>query len=131
MITAVDHIQLTAPQGSEDLLRAFYVDALGLVEVPRPARLAAGGGCWFSDDDRRVRLHLGIQTPYRTSAKAHPGLRVEAIDSLAARLEAFGALVIWDDTLPGHRRFYSQDPVGNRLEFLQPTGTGPVGSARA
>ncbi|MGW3202273.1 glyoxalase [Streptomyces sp. NPDC001118] len=127
MITAIDHIQLAAPQGSEELLRAYYVDALGLVEVPRPASLAARGGCWFSDDDQRVRLHLGIETPYRASAKAHPGLRVEAIESLAARLEAFGALVIWDDTtLPGHRRFHSQDPVGNRLEFLQPIGGEPA-----
>lgn len=22
--------------------------------------------------------------------------------------------------LPGHRRFYAHDPVGNRLEFLEP-----------
>ncbi|OLZ65313.1 glyoxalase [Streptomyces sp. IMTB 2501] len=131
MITAVDHVQLSAPPGSEELLRAYYVDALGLVEVPRPARLATRGGCWFGDDDGRVRIHLDIETPYRASAKAHPGLRVEAIDSLAARLEAFGALVIWDDALPGHRRFHSQDPVGNRLEFLQPTvGERPLSSTR-
>ncbi|MEV5875343.1 glyoxalase [Streptomyces sp. NPDC052101] len=127
MITAVDHIALAAPLGSEELLRAYYVDALGLVEVPGPALHAARGGCWFSDDDGRVRLHLGIETPYRASAKAHPGLRVQAIDSLAARLEAFDALVVWDDTLPGHRRFYSQDPVGNRLEFLQPGRGGTAG----
>lgn len=34
-------------------------------------------------------------------------------------LEARGATVVWDDNLPGHRRFYSEDPVGNRLEFLE------------
>ncbi len=32
-----------------------------------------------------------------------------------------GAPLTWDDGLPGHRRFYTTDPVGNRLEFLEPT----------
>jgi hypothetical protein len=27
--------------------------------------------------------------------------------------------VNWDDDLPGHRRFFRHDPVGNRLEFLE------------
>ncbi|MEV6777531.1 hypothetical protein [Streptomyces syringium] len=31
-----------------------------------------------------------------------------------------GAPVSWDGDLPGHRRCYSEDPVGNRLEFLEP-----------
>jgi hypothetical protein len=26
--------------------------------------------------------------------------------------------VAWDDALPGERRFYSEDPWGNRIEFL-------------
>ncbi|MEU8579364.1 VOC family protein [Streptomyces abikoensis] len=120
MITALDHIQLAAPAGSEDLLRAFYIDALGLVEIPKPPALAARGGCWFTDDEHRVQLHLGIEEPFRPSSKAHPGLRVQAIDALAARIAAHGAPVVWDEHLPGHRRFYSQDPVGNRLEFLEP-----------
>src|SRR5215469_5144342 len=31
-----------------------------------------------------------------------------------------GATVTWDTELDGHDRFYSSDPFGNRLEFLQP-----------
>ncbi|GAA0396971.1 VOC family protein [Streptomyces luteireticuli] len=120
MIIALDHIHLTAPAGSEDLLRAFYVDVLGLVEIPKPPALAARGGCWFTDHDHRVQLHLGIEESFRPPAKAHPGLRVQDIDAFAARLTAHGAPVAWDDLLPGHRRFYSRDPVGNRLEFLEP-----------
>ena len=42
------------------------------------------------------------------------------IDAFAARLEAGGVSVVWDSALPGHQRFYAQDPVGNRLEFLEP-----------
>lgn len=55
---------------------------------------------------------------------AHPGLRVTGIEAYAARLEERGAKVVWDDSLPGHRRFYCDDPVGNRLEFLDPAAMG-------
>ncbi|WNM35626.1 VOC family protein [Streptomyces sp. Li-HN-5-11] len=117
MLTAVDHVQLAAPPGSEDLLRQYYAGALGMTEIPKPPVLAARGGCWFQAG--AVQLHLGIEADFRPARKAHPGLRVTAIEAYAARLEAHGAKVTWDDNLPGHKRFYSEDPVGNRLEFLE------------
>jgi hypothetical protein len=118
MLTAVDHVQLAAPPGSEDTLRAYYVDVLGMTEIPKPPVLAARGGCWFRAG--AVQLHLGIEKGFRPAKKAHPGLRVSGIEAYAARLAARGATVTWDQSLPGHRRFYSEDPVGNRLEFLEP-----------
>ncbi|WP_335940132.1 VOC family protein [Streptomyces sp. PTD5-9] len=121
MINALDHVQLAAPAGSEDALRAYYADALGLTEIPKPPALAARGGCWFQTGP--VQLHLGIEKDFRPARKAHPGLRVTGIEDYAARLRAHGAEVSWDDSLPGHRRFFSHDPVGNRLEFLEPTET--------
>ncbi|MFC8241353.1 VOC family protein [Streptomyces chartreusis] len=118
MITAVDHVQLAAPPGSEERLRAYYVGVLGMTEIPKPPVLAARGGCWFRAGG--VQLHLGIEKDFRPADKAHPGLRVAGIEGYGARLQAQGARVEWDENLPGHRRFYSQDPVGNRLEFLEP-----------
>ncbi|MCT9005545.1 VOC family protein [Streptomyces sp. NPDC054766] len=118
MLAALDHVQLAAPPGSEDRLRAYYVDALGMAEIPKPPVLAARGGCWFQAG--AVHLHLGIEDPFRPAKKAHPGLRVTGIDAYAARIAATGAPVTWDEDLPGHRRFFSEDPVGNRLEFLEP-----------
>ncbi|MFE4860702.1 VOC family protein [Streptomyces sp. NPDC056670] len=119
MLAAVDHVQLAAPPGSEPRLRAFYADVLGMTEIPKPPPLAARGGCWFRYGD--VQLHLGIEEDFRPARKAHPGLRVTAIEAYARRLGEHGARVVWDENLPGHRRFYSEDPVGNRLEFLEPT----------
>ena len=49
--------------------------------------------------------------------KAHPGLVVRDLASLAARLEASGASVDWDDRIIGVRRFFTTDPFGNRIEF--------------
>ncbi|MDT0395298.1 MULTISPECIES: VOC family protein [Streptomyces] len=118
MLTAVDHVQLAAPPGSEERLRAYYVDVLGMAEVPKPPALAARGGCWF--EAGAVRLHLGIEADFRPAGKAHPGLLVTGIEAYAARLTALGAPVAWDTALPDRKRFYSEDPAGNRLEFLEP-----------
>jgi hypothetical protein len=120
VITHLDHVQLAAPPGSEERLRNYYVDALGMTEIPKPPVLAARGGCWFQAGV--VQLHLGIERDFRPAKKAHPGLRVTGIESYAAWLETHGVHVTWDADLPGHRRFYSEDPVGNRLEFLEPIG---------
>jgi hypothetical protein len=127
MLAAVDHVQLAAPAGSEAELRRYYVGTLGMTEIPKPPVLAARGGCWFGAG--AVQLHLGIEADFRPAKKAHPGLRVTDIEAYAARLKSRGASVTWDEDLPGYRRFYSEDPVGNRLEFLEPVATvsGPGG----
>lgn len=124
-LAAVDHVQLAAPPGSEDRLRAYYTEVLGMTEIPKPPVLAARGGCWFAAGP--VQLHLGVEEDFRPARKAHPGLRVTGIEAFASRLEERGARVVWDGNLPGHRRFYSEDPVGNRLEFLEPHGLEPHG----
>ncbi|WP_432131605.1 VOC family protein [Streptomyces tendae] len=120
MITGLDHVQLAAPSGAEEVLRAFYTGVLGMTEIPKPPVLAARGGCWFQAGT--AQLHLGVETGFRPVRKAHPGLRVTGIDAYAARLAAHGTPVTWNDDLPGHRRFHCADPVGNRLEFLEPDG---------
>ncbi|MGW3244302.1 VOC family protein [Streptomyces sp. NPDC001070] len=118
MITALDHIQLAAPPGSEERLRAFYAGVLGMTEVPKPPVLAARGGCWFAAGS--AQLHIGVEEDFRPARKAHPGLRVSGIEAYADVLRSRGAGVVWDGDLPGHRRFYTEDPFGNRLEFLEP-----------
>jgi hypothetical protein len=37
---------------------------------------------------------------------------------LAGRLQAAGATVARDTGIPGIRRFYTEDPWGNRIELL-------------
>ena len=112
----VHHVQLSCPAGTEDALRAFYGGVLGFEEVPKPPVLAARGGCWFRRDG--VELHLGVEADFRPARKAHPGLLVADLDDWAARLTAAGAPVTFDDDFPGMRRFYTEDPNGNRIEVL-------------
>lgn len=122
-----DHVQLACPAGSEHASRAFYVDVLGFVEVPKPPALAARGGCWFRGPGLElhgielhgIELHLGVEQDFRPARKAHPGIRVADLDGLAKRLRATGRSITVDDTeVPGRRRFHTEDPHGNRLEFL-------------
>ena len=86
--------------------------------MPKPEPLRARGGCWFVAGS--TQLHLGVEADFRPARKAHPGIRVNGIHAFAKRLREQGATVVWDYDLPGHERFYSEDPVGNRLEFLEP-----------
>ncbi|TMQ98932.1 glyoxalase [Actinomadura soli] len=118
MISGVHHVLLAAPPGSEDALRAFYTGVLGLEETAKPPELAQRGGAWFRGGG--VELHLGIERGFRPARKAHPALLVRDLDALAARFRAAGHDVTPDGLFPGYRRFYADDPVGNRLEFLQP-----------
>jgi catechol 2,3-dioxygenase-like lactoylglutathione lyase family enzyme len=114
----IDHVQLACPPGSEPALRAFYAGVLGLDEKPKPPLLAARGGCWFTGHG--IELHLGVEEDFRPARKAHPGLAWPDLNALAARLTAAGYPVRWADPaeIPGRRRFHTEDPHGNRLEFL-------------
>jgi catechol 2,3-dioxygenase-like lactoylglutathione lyase family enzyme len=51
-------------------------------------------------------------------------LLVRHLDAWADRLRAEGAPVQFDRDFPGMRRFYTEDPHGNRLEFLEPIDGG-------
>lgn len=118
MIRALHHVQLAAPAGSEPALRAFYGGVLGMTEIPKPPALAARGGAWFSAGS--VELHLGIENDFRPARKAHPALLVTDLSAAVRDLTAAGHRATPDDLLPGFRRCYVDDPVGNRLELLEP-----------
>lgn len=111
------HVQVSCPPGGEAAARSFYADGLGIPEVAKPPVLAARGGCWFRGD--AVEVHVGVEQEFTPAGKAHPAFLVDDIDALAARLSGRGFPVAWDDDFPGHRRFYTRDGNGNRVEVLE------------
>jgi len=119
VIEGLDHVQIAAPAGCEAEARRFFGELLGLRELRKPEPLAARGGAWFQVGAHE--LHVGVESDFEPARKAHPALRVGNVDELAARLRAAGVEARWDEELPGVRRFYADDPWGNRLEFLQRT----------
>lgn len=119
MLTTIDHVQLAAPPGCEAAAREFFEGLLGLEEIEKPEPLRSRGGCWFKLGDRQ--LHIGVEKDFRPAKKAHPAFAVEDADGLFTRLTAAGVACAWDDVDIGVKRFYAEDPWGNRLEFTGPS----------
>ena len=71
-----------------------------------------------------AEIHCGVEADLRPARKAHPGLHTADLDALADAREATGHPVEWDPHFPRHRRRFVADPVGNRLELLEPLSEG-------
>jgi predicted enzyme related to lactoylglutathione lyase len=122
-IKAIDHVQLAMPLGQEQAARAFYVDVLGLTEIPKPADLAQRGGAWFQSGE--AQIHLGVEAEFRPAHKAHPALLVEDLQPLIDRIRAAGGAVdASQPPLAGFRRVHVFDPFGNRIELMESSGSG-------
>jgi catechol 2,3-dioxygenase-like lactoylglutathione lyase family enzyme len=116
-VIGIDHVQVAAPPGCEAEARAFYGGLLGLEELPKPEPLRARGGAWFRAGAQE--LHVGVEEPFTPARKAHPGLVVDDLAALEARLSAAGLRVERDTSLAGAVRGHVADPFGNRLELRQ------------
>ena len=112
----IDHVQIAIPKGGEDIGRAFFGELLGLIELPKPPDMAARGGCWFATGDRQI--HLGVDADFRPALKAHVALNTGKLDELRARLEKAGYRTVDDTDAEGRHRFFTHDPFGNRIEFI-------------
>ena len=86
----INHVQLAIPPGSEDMCRSFYVDILGMTEVPKPENLRTRGGLWLRTG--QIEIHLGVEQDFRPARKAHPGMTVTDIYGIASHLAALTRL---------------------------------------
>jgi len=115
-VERIDHIQIAAPEGCEAAAREFYGGILGMAEIEKPPALRARGGCWFQCGVQQV--HIGVERDFRPAKKAHPAFVVADLDELRQALRARQIAVVDDFEMAPARRFYAEDPWGNRLEFV-------------
>jgi catechol 2,3-dioxygenase-like lactoylglutathione lyase family enzyme len=115
-VERIDHIQIGAPEGCEAAAREFYGGILGMAEIEKPPALRARGGCWFQCGGQQV--HIGVERDFRPAKKAHPAFVVADLDELRQALRARQIAVVDDSEMAPARRFYAEDPWGNRLEFV-------------
>jgi hypothetical protein len=92
------------------------VGVLGFRVLDKPPILAARGGRWYQRHEAVV--HLGVDPSFRAATKAHPALLVGEYDELLQRLGEAEIVVRADESIPGRRRCYVDDPVGNRIELI-------------
>jgi len=112
----IDHIQLAMPKGEEARARAFWHGVLGLAEIEKPASLQGRGGCWFQLDG--TEIHLGVEEPFRPAKKAHPCFVVDDLAATEVAVKSAGHVIKRDAPIAGRDRFFTEDPFGNRLEFI-------------
>jgi catechol 2,3-dioxygenase-like lactoylglutathione lyase family enzyme len=119
-IVGIHHVQLAIPAGREPEARAFYAGLLGLDELPRPADMVGRSGAWFGN--AHVTIHVGVDPDFHPARKAHPALLVHDLAGLLARLRAAGTPLSTDVAIAGSHRGFVNDPFGNRIELMEPTG---------
>jgi len=126
-ILSIDHVQIAMPAGEEENARAFYVNVLSFIEIPKPALLAKRGGAWFQNvptavelPSGTVRLHLGVENDFHPARKAHPAFLVDDLDAIIEKVQLAG--YEWDLSQPpldGFKRAHIFDPFGNRIELME------------
>jgi len=116
------HVNVVVKPGETERVIGFYRDVLGLRPTDKPVAGTTPGGAWFDIDDSS-QLHISERSDAVMHDDMHFGLVVDDLDVVLARLEAAGAPWQPQADLFGGRRGSTRDPLGNRIELLEPTGT--------
>lgn len=113
----LDHIQITAPLGSEAETRRFFTEILGCKEIEKPETLKHFESLWF--DLGQHILHVGLDANFHIEKRGHPAFEINDIADLMDHLKEHAIPFEEDHNLPGARRFYTEAFFGHRMEFLE------------
>ena len=120
-IEGIDHVQIAAPCDSEDMLRQFYVGLLGFEEIEKPVALKGRGGVWFNCGNMQLHVGIDAEPPMNEPSRRHIAFRIRSLEECRRALRSAGLTIEEDKApIPGAIRLYLRDPVGNRVELLQP-----------
>jgi catechol 2,3-dioxygenase-like lactoylglutathione lyase family enzyme len=115
------HVNIVVKPGETDAVAAFYRDVLGLHRVDKPTEGTTAGGAWFDINDVN-QLHISERADAVMHDDMHFGLVVDDFDAVLVRLDAARAPWRPQADLFGGRRGSTRDPLGNRIELLEPIG---------
>jgi catechol 2,3-dioxygenase-like lactoylglutathione lyase family enzyme len=113
-VLGLHHAHVCCPPGGEAEARRFYVDQLGLKELPRPAHL--GAGWWYGVPDGG-QVHVSVEADVGIHPRRHFALRVDDVAGMRRALAREGVRSEDAVEIPNVRRCYVFDPFGNKIEL--------------
>ncbi len=118
-IRAVDHVQVTVARERVEAAMRFYGKVLGLIPAPHPGK--PGEGAWYQIGP--LQLHLAVEDRASSDAnlsRRHVCYRVGDLVLAERRLREAGVAIQPDERpISGVRRFFIEDPGGNRIEITE------------
>ena len=118
MVTALHHVNVTAPAKLEAAAKHFYGVVIGLKQIPKPAA-SRQSGAWYEIGE--TQLHLSVDDEARRQlSSGHICFAVSDLSEAEQKFREAGAEIIPDPRPnPNSPRFYVRDPGGNLLEIAQ------------
>jgi catechol 2,3-dioxygenase-like lactoylglutathione lyase family enzyme len=124
-ICSIDHVQVTVARDRLAAAKRFYSEILGLEPALRPGDPTEGA--WYQIGP--MQLHLAMEDralPGANRSRRHVCYQVMDLTVAEERLRAAGIAILPDQRpIPGVRRFFVEDPGGNRIEIAASAITQP------
>lgn len=110
--------QVFIPMESENeaLLRAFYLDEMGLMEMRAPNYPKDTDGFWAVSGSRQI--YFGTQPSFDFAKGAMPGFPIKNLPDVAERLHMAGYQVAWDTSTPYVQCLVVVDPAGTQIALI-------------
>ena len=116
-LAGVHHVSLNVDDAEKT--GRFYIDVLGLEELPRPN--LGFPGYWLRSGNQEI--HLIQVNDHRKPGGEHFAFRVDDVDAVCRELAERGVKVSAPMQVPGAgRQAFFRDPAGNLVELNQPKG---------
>ena len=117
MIIGVNHAQVNVAPAELEGARDFYINFLGLREIPRP-KVFKSAGIWLNAGP--FELHIGVEEGAKPLAtRAHLAYEVSDVHHWRQKVTAAGRAIVEQPKIPGFERFHFRDPFGNNIEVIQ------------
>jgi catechol 2,3-dioxygenase-like lactoylglutathione lyase family enzyme len=113
-VSALDHVQITAPEELMDEVLQYYRECLQLEDLQKPEGTRPQGA-WFRIGSGE--LHVSVD-PHNPGKSSHFGIEVDDFDGAVGRLRECGVHIEQAGRIPGRLRCFTRDPAGNRIEIM-------------
>jgi catechol 2,3-dioxygenase-like lactoylglutathione lyase family enzyme len=121
-VKRLQHTSVPMPPGGNDRARAFYGEALGMREIPKPSTLS-NNLVWFAANEDGDEVHVFQEENMGpNSAAQHLCLEVDDVAAYESRLREHGYEVEIPETIVNRPRLFVRDPFGNLIELVEIRG---------